>query len=422
MVGRRYAVLIGNGTFQMLPDGGTALPPLRCAAEDVRGLEKILSSEKHGGYEVVSVIDKPYTIARTEVYRALKAAGPDDLVLIYYSGHGKLDEHGSLYLAGSDTDPQSVETTAFGTPEIRTWVANSAAAVRIIILDCCYSGAVFTGTAFKGERLEQAGQALRKLDGRGTFYLTASTDTQLAQEIEGDQFSVLTKHIVEGIRGGGADGDDDGRISFHELCKYVQGKVLLDGNQRPLYYSQRVQGDPIVALTGKPAQSERKKEVVRKLYDIAARDLLSDQMISSVLMLLNNPNGGSTVIESLHSARNETSLFIERVIKLSNLDSVVQSALTKIPEKQSDSVDHREMAVYDTSDRIHPTPEGRRIGDNVDVGLVGSGTSAHVNSRESENPERITLEERLSYLTAIGPIAGFAFFIILAILATIFNG
>jgi hypothetical protein len=37
------------------------------------------------------------------------------------------------------------------------------------------------------------------------YVLTASTNTQFAEEAEGDEFSLLTKHINAGVPDGGTD-------------------------------------------------------------------------------------------------------------------------------------------------------------------------------------------------------------------------
>ena len=94
-----------------------------------------------------------------------------------------------------------------------------------LILDCCYSGGVeklFT----KGEVADQVRTALPKEhSGSGMYVLTASTDTQLAEEKQGDEYSLLTKHILSGIIDGKADLNDDGVVTMHELLIHVQEAV-----------------------------------------------------------------------------------------------------------------------------------------------------------------------------------------------------
>ena len=63
------------------------------------------------------------------------------------------------------------------------------------------------------------------MGGKGTAILTASTSTQYALTQEGFDLSVYTHYLVEGIRTGGADRDDDGFIGMEELHAYASSKV-----------------------------------------------------------------------------------------------------------------------------------------------------------------------------------------------------
>lgn len=317
MSGKRYAVLIGNASFPGENPGDVPrLPPLHCPAADVAGLRQILEADSHGGYIVTPLIDRPHSEARRAVYDRLKQAGPEDQVVIYYSGHGKLDPGGNLYLAGRDTDPESLNSTAFAAADIQKYVAESRAAARIVILDCCFSGAVdrtFLRGASKGDIADQAKQAVRGLDGRGIFYLTASTDTQTAEEKELDQYSLLTKHIIEGIRDGKADADDDGLIGFSELCRYVQEKIRLEGAQRPLSFILKGYGDPAIALTGRPALAAKRDAVEQEIYSLRQRKMLDGDDVVRILDNIHRSSAaadgastGQALLETLYAARSDT--------------------------------------------------------------------------------------------------------------------
>ena len=92
---------------------------------------------------------------------------------------------------------------------------------QVIILDCCYSGAIAKGLTAKDEG-EIDIQAV--LGGKGRAILTSSTSVQSSFEQEGG-LSVYTQYLVEGIKTGAADMDGDGRISADELHQYASDKV-----------------------------------------------------------------------------------------------------------------------------------------------------------------------------------------------------
>jgi hypothetical protein len=323
MDGRRYAVLIGNGSFPGDdPDGPPRLPSLQCPTADVGGLRELLEATPHGGYAVTQLIDRPHSEARRAIYECLKKAGPDDQVVIYYSGHGNLDENGNLYLAGSDTDPASLDPTALAAADVQKYVGESKAAARIVILDCCFSGAVervFRHGTAKGEIADQAGQAVRALEGRGVFYLTASTDTQAAEEKDQDRYSLLTKHIIDGIRDGAADTDDDGAISFSELCAFVQKAIRLEGAQRPLSFTLKAYGDPVVAFTGRPALAARRDAIEQEIYELRRLKMLQGADAARILDWIHRPAtetiDGTTsvqaVIQALYLARSDAAMFLK---------------------------------------------------------------------------------------------------------------
>src|SRR5512138_3030299 len=96
MTEKKYAVLIGNGEFQ----DSNLLPPLRCSVNDATAFNEVLRSRIYGLFDdTVVLTDRPsYEILR-EMNRFLNKADKEDLVLIYYSGHGKVNTNGTLHLA-----------------------------------------------------------------------------------------------------------------------------------------------------------------------------------------------------------------------------------------------------------------------------------------------------------------------------------
>ncbi|MEM7226548.1 MAG: caspase family protein, partial [Pseudomonadota bacterium] len=83
----RYAVLIGSSQF---PEE-ERLQDLLCPEQDVDDLHGLLSDSEHGGFSETHLLkNRPHHEVLRTLNRVLKKAAKDDLVLIYYSGHGKL--------------------------------------------------------------------------------------------------------------------------------------------------------------------------------------------------------------------------------------------------------------------------------------------------------------------------------------------
>jgi hypothetical protein len=281
MPGQEYALLIGNATFPH----DTKLTPLRCPLRDVDGLSAVLSSPTHGPYTVTTLKDQPCDVVRREAYRVLTGAGPDDIVLLYYSGHGKVDE-GGLYLTTENTRLDLLPATSVHVSEIKGFINRSRCRRIVLILDCCFSGAV--EGLFRGDVSGQVEQILPKdLSGRGTYILTASSDIELAEEREGDEYGLLTKHIILGITDGAADRDDDGLISMRELLNYVQDEVKKEGRQTPRGYALGTEdGDMKLVKTGRAPRDQRRREVQQAIHRMALHAYLPASIVRPAIAIL----------------------------------------------------------------------------------------------------------------------------------------
>jgi hypothetical protein len=170
------------------------------------------------------------------------AAGErDDLMLLYFSGHGLKDDNGRLYLAMRNTVRGSLRFTALSAQSVQETVSESRPRQTILVLDCCYSG------AYAAEQFTKSDSAVHTKEafgGRGRIVLTASDSTQYA--FEGTE-SVFTHHLVEGLRTGAADVDADGGITTDELYDYTYKAVTAERpNQRPRQFAE-IEGRTVVA-------------------------------------------------------------------------------------------------------------------------------------------------------------------------------
>ncbi len=273
---QRHAVLIASSQFPH----EERLQELRCPVNDAEGLGEILRDEEYGGFtNVVVVKNRPHHEALLQVYEVLKSAGKEDMVLIYYSGHGKLDPTGRLHLATEDTRIGALEATSIPVQSIRNYIESLNTRKVVFILDCCFSGAVDKAFMRGGvdDQLQQVSS------GQGIYLMTASTAIQVALEKEEDEYGVFTKHIVEGIRSGAADLDGDGRVTMDELYRYVHAKVKDEGFQEPMKWDFNVRGELMIAKTKSIAREERRQALRKKLYSIASKGYLADDLVSVAL-------------------------------------------------------------------------------------------------------------------------------------------
>ncbi|MFY9820826.1 MAG: caspase family protein [Thermoanaerobaculia bacterium] len=240
---RKVALLIGNSTY------GPGLPALEKPDADIAALAKVLADPAIGGFdEVKRVLDATSTTARREIARFFSGRSPDDLLLLYFSGHGLRNDRGALYLAVQDTEADLLRGTAVPASFISEEMDDCRSRRQILILDCCYSGAFEHGA--KGPAVNPATAFTG--NGLGRFVLTASDSTQLAWEdiaaTSTGGLSVFTRHLVGGLESGEADLDGDGLISVDELYDYVHDRVVEENpRQTPGKSVSKQQGEIFLA-------------------------------------------------------------------------------------------------------------------------------------------------------------------------------
>jgi hypothetical protein len=216
---RYRALLIGNSVFD---DG--SLNRLNAPTKDVSRVHHALIDEATGLFEdenVRLVTDRTSADILDEVYQLFESATKDDLVLLYYSGHGVLDRYDNLYLAGRDTRPDRLLVTGVGNTRVNEIIEQSAVGRTVIVLDCCASG------MFKGGRVG------RQLAGKGRYLLSSTRKRELANDAAtGTGTSLFTEHLVAGLTGKAPDPDGDGFVNLSEIYQYV--KTRLEGTTKQL--------------------------------------------------------------------------------------------------------------------------------------------------------------------------------------------
>lgn len=238
MGGRYRALLIGNSTY---PADEHNLQTLKGPVKDIAALNRALADLSTGLFDDADVTLLPEATS-TRAIRALGrffgTATRDDVLLVYFSGHGKLDQSGRLHLCMQDTDSADLLSTAVSSARISEFVDASRARNVVIVLDCCYAG------AFRGAELGQA------MAGPGRYVLTSCRGTQLANDATVENgTSYFTQHLVDGLLGAAADQDGDGYVTFSDLYAYVDRRLREAGKQIP---QRRVDGDGDLPLAKRP--------------------------------------------------------------------------------------------------------------------------------------------------------------------------
>lgn len=248
----KYALIIGNTDYT---DEGLAR--LTAPGKDAEEFARVLKDQEICAFDDVRlVLNQPEHMVRGMIDEFFDQKKSDDLLVLYFSGHGVRDELGALYLAVKNTIRTRLRSTAIKSDYIREAMDQSRSRRQVLILDCCNSGAFAQGT--KAATGVSIGTASAFEAGYGRIILTASDSTQFAWE--GNQVigetdnSLFTHFLVEGLEGE-ADLDGDGQITVDELYDYAYERVkLATPKQTPSKFSSKQQGEIVLRLSMRPEE------------------------------------------------------------------------------------------------------------------------------------------------------------------------
>ncbi|NEO56477.1 MAG: Clp protease [Okeania sp. SIO3B5] len=222
----KIALLIGVSEY--LPE----FPALPSAVKDVEAIKEVLGNSEMGGFDEINVLKNSHRQEIEEaIYELFADRNKDDVLLFYFSGHGVKSREGNLFLATPKTrkgQREIVTPTSVAASYLQAQMNNSFSQRLVVILDCCYSGAFIKGMTSKGdENIDIEAE----LGGKGRAILMSSNSIQSSFESEDSELSIYTKYLVEGIKTGAADTDNNGKISADELHQYVSAKVQEESSE-----------------------------------------------------------------------------------------------------------------------------------------------------------------------------------------------
>ncbi|MGH3866316.1 MAG: caspase family protein [Pseudonocardiaceae bacterium] len=189
---RSRALLIGASHFAA---AGPDLPDIPAVVANLTALRQALTNPDTGVLrpDLCRVLADPGGVDEVGTALSELAATATDLLLVYYAGHGLVDDRGRLHLALAHTHPHRARWTAFPLELLREEIANSAAATRVLILDCCFSGRAIEAMA------DDQGVLGGQLEVAGTYTLTSTTANAPSHAPVGDRYTAFTGALLRAL-------------------------------------------------------------------------------------------------------------------------------------------------------------------------------------------------------------------------------
>lgn len=258
MADRRHALVIATSKYK-----DPSLRKLVAPGFDARALAKVLRDEERGGFQLELLLDKDSHVVEQGVEEFFGRLLPEDMAVLYFSGHGVKDDAGNLYLAARNTTRQLLRSTGIADGFLRDVMKACRARTQVLILDCCFGGAFAKGFLAKADDRVEVNE---RFQGQGRVILTASTAMEFAFEEDTpaseERLSVFTRTLVAGLKSGDADADGDGQVSVQDLYDYAFKRIAATGaKQTPTISAVGQEGTIYLANVPESVRKDRMARV-----------------------------------------------------------------------------------------------------------------------------------------------------------------
>jgi uncharacterized caspase-like protein len=244
-IAKRWAIVVGVSKYQHAGKGD--LTNLIYADDDARAFAATLKKQGWSDSHIKMLINEQAT--QRNVLIALESwltkAGPDDLIVLFWSGHGFPDPEDpeKVYFACYDTDI-GIPATGYRMDKVRQALAERKARNVVILADTCHAGKLITRGGEKGVSIRPYMTRLQKKKDvpRGWIFMVASDTDRTAIEHSSWSNGAFTHCLLEALSGK-ADGYQtvdakDGVVTMRELRAYMSTEMP-DKTQKVLGVAKR---------------------------------------------------------------------------------------------------------------------------------------------------------------------------------------
>ena len=200
---------------------------LNYGVPDAKGIREFFQAQPRKLFDEV----KFYSLENRDATReniknlltSLDDTKPDDVVIIYYAGHGETVEKDWYLIPADLTYPEredEIRAKGIKSDELQKWVDTIKANKVVMLMDACKSGAALKAFRGFGER-----KALAKLArSSGVHIVAAAAKDQFASELKQLGHGAFTYALLDGLRGE-ADYAKDKVINIRELTTYIENRL-----------------------------------------------------------------------------------------------------------------------------------------------------------------------------------------------------
>lgn len=268
--GTTYVVAIGVSEYQ------DTTYNLTFASKDAFDLTGVFESQRTNEREVKTLTLTNGDAVRENIAKIkdfLSGTKVDDYIIVFYAGHGLLDDSLNYFLAMHDMDFSHPSLRGLSYESLEGLLDGIPARNKLMLIDACHSGEVdkeesqlvaveekrgsVKARAFKktvkakdGIGLQNSFELMKELfadlrRNNGAVVISSASGKEYALESAEWKNGVFTYSILEGLRSSKADLNQDKTLTVSELRDYVGRRVqeLTNGKQNPTSRTENLEND-----------------------------------------------------------------------------------------------------------------------------------------------------------------------------------
>jgi hypothetical protein len=258
---------------------------LSYAAKDAADIARAFEgNSSFSGVTPIVLTDSSATKDRIRSCRAaLASSSVDDVIIVFAATHGVFDDSLNYYLATADMDFSHPSERGLAYDELEELFAGAPARHRLLLIDACNSGEIdkdeiglgaevaqqqlgvisrgFKTVTWTGKTpmgMQSSFELMKELftdleNGTGIVSIASAGGREYAFESAEWHNGVFTYALLNGLKSGQADFNNDGSITVAELREYATQRVrfLTGGKQTPTSRRENPDNDFVISSSGR---------------------------------------------------------------------------------------------------------------------------------------------------------------------------
>lgn len=221
----RHALIIGINDY-----ADAKIPDLKFAEADAQLLYDTLTHAQIGGFKKDNVTLLTGKQATTRDVRkalsALRGVGEDDLVIVFFSGHGA-KQRGETCWVTQDAEIDFLADTALTNDQLKKYLDAIPSKRLVTFIDACYAA----DTVINQKAVVDVGDVAKSFSGAGRVTIASAGGGQESIEAADLKQGIFTYYLVQGLKGA-ADSNGDGVQTLDEVWAHLNGSVAQEARKR----------------------------------------------------------------------------------------------------------------------------------------------------------------------------------------------